>query len=259
MASLFHYTRMHVVIEHILPGMVLATNKLSNTNDPREAQLWSFGSTNLPLDTLFPEYYSNETNIECQYKFGQLLKDHLQVVCFSGANHRGWDNEMMWAHYCQNHYGVCLEFDEDAIKSELSKQLNNTNYYLENVSYEVQKKKPWIEWNPNLAIDTNFKNCIVRWNKEIALTKSHFWEKEDEKRLIIISKEKVFLPIKSSLKAIHLDLNFSHKYLPSIERLIEGLDVSIYDMVYQNYMYERWQREPNSTQIPIGRKFLDMQ
>ena len=85
--------------------------------------------------------------------------------------------------------------------------------------------------------------------------KSHFWEKEDEKRLMLQCNERTLIPIKSSLKAIYFGLNFSHHYLPAIESLVEELNIKFYDLVYQDYKYERWERMRNSKQIPIDRKF----
>lgn len=254
MASIFHYTSMPTLIEKILPNLALLSNSLRYANDPRESQLWSFGSTNLPFEKIFPNYYSDETHIECQFKFGQMIKDELQVICFSGAVNNGWDNEMMWAHYCQNHCGVCIELDEESFIHSVE-QLNGKRYYLEAVNYSGSNETPWINWNPILDIETNVNSIIDRWYKDIVFRKSHFWEKEDEKRLMLQCNERTLIPIKSSLKAIYFGLNFSHHYLPAIESLVEELNIKFYDLVYQDYKYERWERMRNSKQIPIDRKF----
>jgi len=255
MGSVFHYTKLPIVIEHILPEMSLDTNNLKFTNDPRESQLWAVGSINLPLEKVFPDYYSDKTQIECQFKFGKLIKNRLQVLCFSGANHDGWNNEMMWAHYCHNHAGVCMEFDEQALKHEVQHQCNNSHYFFENVCYEKGRDKPWFNWNDSLGCDQNLDNYIIQSHKEIAFRKSLVWEQEDEKRLVVLNDEQVKLPIKSSLKAIYFGLNFLYQYLPAIESLLNGLEVKLYDVIYQNYKYERWLRNIGSKKIPISRKF----
>lgn len=254
MASIFHYTSMPTLIEKVLPTFSLLTNSLRYTNDPRESQRWSFGSTNLPLEKIFPDYYSDDTHIACQIRFGQMIKDELQVVCFSGATNNGWDNEMMWAHYCQNHCGVCLELDEEAFLSSV-KNLKSKKHYLEAVNYSGSSKSPWINWDLRFDTETNINNIVERWYKDIAFRKSHFWEKEDEKRLVLQCNERTLIPIKSSLKAIYFGLNFSHHYLPAIESLISDIDIKLYDVIYQHYRYERWERKLNSKQIPIARKY----
>ena len=72
--AIYHYTKLTTLIEYILPTKTLKSNSFSNMNDPRESSLWSMGSINLPLEKLFPEYYSDKTHIDCQYKFGQMIR-----------------------------------------------------------------------------------------------------------------------------------------------------------------------------------------
>lgn len=50
-------------------------------NDPRKSRKWSFGGTNVPYELPFPDYYSTETQIDCQYKLGQMIKDRVQILC----------------------------------------------------------------------------------------------------------------------------------------------------------------------------------
>ncbi|WP_157273850.1 DUF2971 domain-containing protein [Pedobacter sp. BAL39] len=212
-------------------------------NDPRESHPWSFGSINLPHEELFKDEYSSETHIDCQMKFGRMVKDRFQIVCFSGARHEGWNNEMMWAHYADRQRGVCLEFDADLLKSTITDEFPNLNWVLEPVTY-IQKpvEHPWIYWNQHESIQDNFFNNIQRIYPVMTLHKSHFWEKEDEKRLVFLNQmETVYVPINSCLKAIHLGLGFPRSYMPAIESLLTEIgNAKIYQMIYQGDVYARW-------------------
>jgi len=99
-------------------------------NDPRESLDWSFGSVNFPYEEIFKGYYSDKNHIDCQFKYGNKIKDGYQVLCFTGAEKEGWNNEMMWAHYGGLHSGVCLEFDEDMLVENLKKNIQIWTFFL---------------------------------------------------------------------------------------------------------------------------------
>jgi hypothetical protein len=240
--SLYHYTKFETLIEYILPSKSLKSNSLNAMNDPRESHAWSFGSINLPLERFFPGYYSNETHIDCQMKFGQMIKERFQVICFSGAQQKGWNNEMMWAHYADNQRGVCLEFDEDKLLKSVKENFPQFNFELQNVNYEKKKKeKPWIVWDDSVSTEQNFDNFLAVLCDKVVFHKSHFWEKEDEKRLLFLNHmDSLFLPYMDSLKAIHIGLGFPRWYVPAIENLIDGLGIKLYTLIYQRDEYVRW-------------------
>jgi hypothetical protein len=238
---LFHYTKLSTLLEHILPYQKLKSNDLNCMNDPRESHPWSFGGINIPLETLFPDY-KNETHIDCQMRFGKMIKDRLQVICFSGAKKEGWNNEMMWAHYAEKQRGVCLEFDTEELTTVVENHFPSSDWVLEDVNYiQNPVDSPWIYWNTSISIEYNFNQNIKRIYRDLILHKSHFWEKEDEKRLIFLDHSNaVYLPIKPCLKAIYLGIGFPRIYLPAIENLIVGWDVKIYQNIYQHDQYLAW-------------------
>lgn len=256
MGSLFHYTKAETFVEKILPSKYLKTNSLASMNDPREMEPWAFGGKNLPLEELFHGYYSRDTHIDCQYKFGNLLKNKFQVICFSGAKKDGWNNEMMWTHYGENQAGVCLEFDEDMLLKGIESLSTSANYWIGNVNYSNSDSDVSLTWDKNISSDDNFHN-IIETCKPLVLTKSSFWDKEDERRLLFLNTEETIeITISSALKAIYLGLYFPHeKYLSAIEDQLPHENIDIYDVIYQSSKYERWQREKGTTKIPISRKY----
>lgn len=240
--AIYHYTKLTTLIEYILPTKTLKSNSFSNMNDPRESTPWSMGSINLPLEKLFPGYYCDKTHIDCQYKFGHMIKERFQIICFSGAKQKGWNNEMMWSHYADNQKGVCLEFDENLLMVEAKKTFPNIDILLKEVNYVTNKKqKPWIDWNNIISIEENINNYSSILSHQVVFHKSHFWEKEDEIRLLFLNYTgNLFLPYGQSLKAIHIGLGFPRDYLPTIEKLIEGTSIKLYTLIYERDKYIRW-------------------
>lgn len=243
MGSLYHYTKLETFLKFILPTQKLRASYLDLTNDPREALPWSFGSTNLPFEKLFPDYYSNETHIECQFKFGELIKSRMQVICFSGAKEKGWNNEMMWAHYGESHQGICLELDEDILIENIRQQYPLISFVLSPISYNKKKgkKDKWIDWDDKNDIEFNITQNIERLHPLLALTKSPFWEKEDEKRLVIFNEmNQVFVSLRGALKAVHFGLKFKIELAPQIGRALLLKNIVPYRLIYQRERYERW-------------------
>jgi len=239
---LFHYTSLSTFMDHILTSGMLRSSSLSTMNDPRESHPWSMGSINLPLERFFPGYYSDETHIDCQFKFGQMVKDGFQVICFSGANYRGWDNEMMWAHYADRQRGVCLEFDEDQLVASVRENFSGLLFELQEVNYvRERKEKPWINWNERLSVAENFNNYLAIICREVVFHKSQFWEREDEKRLLFLNHaESLLLPFGDALKAVHIGLGIPKPAHETIFTAVNTKGLKLYVMVYERDKYQRW-------------------
>ncbi|GGI51765.1 hypothetical protein GCM10011425_29770 [Mucilaginibacter galii] len=212
-------------------------------NDPREAHDWTFGSTNVPYEKLFPAYYSDQTHIDCQFRFGKMVKDRFQVICFSGAQRKGWDNEMMWAHYADRQTGVCLEFDEEALKRSIDENFPGTRFEIQDVNYEqqIRNRDAWVYWDESVPQEQNLTNFLEQLSRKVTFYKSHFWEKEDEKRLLFLNHtNRLFVPILSALKAVHIGLNIPKKEHEAIFQAVKEKGIKLYVMVYQSNRYERW-------------------
>lgn len=203
MPKIYHYTSFESAIEYILPHYSLRTNYLSKMNDPKENQTWAFGGINIDYKNIYPELYSNDTHIFCQQKLGEEIKEKIQALSFfESTKYLGYENEMMWAHYGKNHKGVCLEIDLDLFLEE-NKELDIFKF--ENISYEFTNK-PSIYWNRDLSKDNNIFNIIKKHYKSLFLTKSHYWEKESEKRLLSVCDDNKYFSIKNSLTGIYMQV-----------------------------------------------------
>jgi hypothetical protein len=242
MPHLYHYTKLTTAIEHILPSMSLRTNFLSQMNGPKENQRWTFGGINIPYEALYPDSSSMEPNaahFECQYRFGEEIKSKVQATCFVYSDeHKGYQNEMMWAQYAENHRGICLELDSDLFLKENS---HLDIFKFEDINYKP-KKKPWINWNGNMSKDENFDQ-LIQWNYgNLFLSKSHYWEKEYEKRLLILADDYCYLNIKKSLTGVYYGLFTAHHYDPAIQQFLDHDRTKTYKVYFESDKLKRIER-----------------
>ncbi|WP_162633162.1 DUF2971 domain-containing protein [Echinicola strongylocentroti] len=210
-------------------------------NDPRESVDWSFGGTNIPYEEIFNGYYNENTHFDCQYKFGNIIRDSYQVLCFSGAKEAGWNNEMMWAHYGGLSSGVCLEFDEDSLMKNIKEAYPNTNFKIDDIDYSNTELEPWVHWNPRISYEQNMNDIFQNLCKPMTLSKSKYWSNEDEKRLVFTNSEEPFyIPILGALKTVYVGINFNKKVLlESIFKALSG-NFKLSMLIYQKNRFERW-------------------
>lgn len=249
MALIYHYTRFETFMSYIWSSGCIRTNFLRDMNDPRESLEWSFGSINLPYEEIFKGDDSNQAHFDRIYRIGSMIKDRYQVLCFSGAKSEGWNNEMMWAHYGGLHSGVCLEFDENMLIANLSAKYPGVDYRLENIDYSSPLNEPWINWQPARTQEENMNEITGLLVKEMVLTKSPFWEREDERRLACINSDKrLFIPIQGALKTVHLGVTFKKNGKEMAEAIFRSLDgrCNLSIIIYQHNRFERWGMKMNS-------------
>ncbi|MBT0563230.1 DUF2971 domain-containing protein [Riemerella anatipestifer] len=244
MSKIYHYTKLSTAIEFILPTMTLRTNFLNRMNGPKENQRWAFGGVNIPYRELYPEINLNpDKNIahfESQYQLGEDIKAKIQAICFVYSDkYYGYENEMMWAQYAENHHGICLEIDTDLFLEE-NKDINIFKF--QNVNYNPKKKNQWIDWNLKKSKEENIYQHIERNFEELFLSKSHYWEKEFEKRLIIIEDDYCFLKIKKSLTGIYYGLFTNHNYDKSIQQFINPEITKLYKVYFEDNRLKRMER-----------------
>jgi hypothetical protein len=104
-----------------------------------------------------------EENLRAVEAEHERTLDRIGVACFSSIH----DHLLMWAHYAQNHKGLCFGFDTTV-----------TNLQFRPVKYHTQR--------PCYCGTKALMNVDVRKTAEaVALTKSTHWKYEKEYRLIV--------------------------------------------------------------------------
>ena len=231
MTKIYHYTKLGTAIEHILPKLSLRTSGLDKMNDPKENQPWAFGGRNIDYKSWYPESYNNDTHIEHQKKLGLEIKASCQALCFvKDKPKKGYLNEIMWAHYAENHKGICIELDKDRFIQENTRLLSD--YAFESVNYGIHKRVSMIASNGTKREEID---RIVKVNyKELFYKKSRDWKTENEVRLLTFNSDQLFLSIKESLTGLYLGLSFPYNYLPSIDYLIDTKQTKVYELFYED-------------------------
>ena len=145
-----------------------------------------------------------ETNFEdkkaFQKKINSISKKIIQTMglaCFAQTK----DNLLMWAHYTEEHKGICLEFD-------YTKDLN---------FFRPLKRVIYDEKYPVYNYYEDKKNVVG----QLMLHKSRHWEYEEQLRLI--KKKKGLYPFApESLKTIYFGARTSEEQIKTIKNLIQG-------------------------------------
>lgn len=244
MAKIYHYTKLSTAIEFILPSMLLRSNFLNKMNGPKENQKWSFGGINVPYEELYPEINLNIdrdiAHFNSMYQLGEDIKSKIQAICFVYSDKfDGYDNEMMWAQYAENHCGICLEIDTDLFLKENS---DFEIFKFQNINYNPKKNDEWICWNPNKSKDENIRQHIERDFEGLFLSKSHYWQKEFEKRLLLIHDDYCYLKIRDSLTGIYYGLSTNHHYDTAIQQFINPNITKSYRVYFEDNRLKRMER-----------------
>lgn len=224
--------------------MSLRTNFLNKMNGPKENQKWSFGGVNVPYESFYPELNyeldPNKAHFESMYRFGEEIKSKIQALCFAHSETcNGYGNEMMWAQYAENHKGICLEIDTELFEAE-NKHLDIFKF--QNINYKP-KKDEWVHWNNNITKNENIEHHIKRNFETLFLSKSHYWEKEYEKRLLMISDDYCFLNIKESLTGIYYGLFTDPNYDIAVQQFIEAEKTKTYRVYFEDNKLKRMERK----------------
>lgn len=122
------------------------------------------------------------------------LSKAIGVSCFSTTS----DNILMWSHYADKHGGICIEYD-----FSLLEKLENINAFLLPVIYSNDRPLLTVD-KFDLENGQATQESVMRIMPDLIraiLTKSEFWEYEDEWRFIALAepKQPVKLPIISKI------------------------------------------------------------
>ena len=218
--KIYYYCKLSTALEFILPYPRLLLGPIINTNDPRENKS--------PLFT-----YNNNQNgasvdlFDLNEKCNLALKEDCKIICFSKdyKNYQGCHLSKMWAHYGDNHKGICLEIDRQLFIKDNLEIIKN------NIFKEIIYAKPY-HMNRSTQLNVNLQSYHIEENlkylrkdfrqnnsDQLYFTKNDEWEAESEVRLVVFSeiKENEYCSIESSLKQIHLGVDFHDSYLPAVE------------------------------------------
>ncbi|MEX1247823.1 MAG: DUF2971 domain-containing protein [Anaerolineales bacterium] len=124
--KLYHYTKASIALVKILPTGKIRAGSLGRTNDPRETKDWSFPvfatiANTGESETLRSLQNAHQANNEAnrirkeEWFFLSFSKEDKQKPSGSFADSFNYQpavaSPRLWAHYGENHMGICFEFD----------------------------------------------------------------------------------------------------------------------------------------------------
>ncbi|MDP4201847.1 MAG: DUF2971 domain-containing protein [Bacteroidota bacterium] len=135
-----------------------------------------------------------------------------------------YSDELLWAHYANNHTGFCIEYDFET----LLEQVTFCNFYPLNVEYS--KEPPQIELNDVYTKDD--KQIF----KKIAGTKSTRWSYEEELRIITDKSGEQDYNF-SAVTAIYFGYRMPEKDKDKIMSALKGRNISYYQITLKEKSY----------------------
>ena len=251
--SLFKYKSANNHIYDLICDDLLFLEKIERLNDPYEAQLFydiekiakefSFKNRKVvkkELDggEIEAEYYKemdddgkNELN-SIIHEINDKLKNMISINCLSERN----DINPLWAHYADNHRGICIEYD---LK-------NCGNNFLKTLCFPVNyvEKNDSTEDLISLIVYKNFDEWHFLYKS--ADTKSIDWKYENEWRIVFIENDRNFTDFYSSNKhyatfiepkSIYLGLKIDEEVKRRIMDICKFRKINLYRMVKKDYNF----------------------
>lgn len=237
--SLFKYSKVKNAIS-LLSDDLMFLPKIEDLNDPFECNI--FYDLDILLDNLngylvsfmdYSDFVDENTTEEDISKFlknrfkepfekvlSELeynFKNRLSIICLS----EDCCINPMWAHYADNHKGVCIEYDFKNISELIFKHLCFPIEYVEKADNSLELSSLF---DDNIKTNSN-------WILRLALKKSYDWKYEKEWR-IIVSQFIADYFNDNNHKSLYFDEYYSDKnYIKFIKpkSLYLGLDIDLKD------------------------------
>lgn len=250
--SLFKYTRANKHVYDLICDDLLFLPKIEALNDPYEIQLF------YDIDKLAKEIsFKNRkivkkevdgAEIEAQYvrdlnpseirelnyifrDINEKIKNRTSLSCFAERN----DINPMWAHYADNHAGICIEYDLKNCKDSFLKTLCFPVDYVE--------KNDVTDDLISTFIYGDFEELLFLL--KVTTTKSKDWEYEKEWRIVFMETNKQYVDFYSDKhyagfikpNSIFLGLKIDEKVKQKIIDICKFRKINLYQMVKKEYNF----------------------
>jgi len=249
--EVFHYTKSSNA-EKILGGKHIRLSQFKETNDLRESKRW----TGFPIERLGAApvndkdlLRSDESNRQLNNKINDIKLREWKVLCTS-TNHpqqRKRDNPFylgncrpnMWAHYGENHKGICLKLNGKMLDHRIKELKNKKGYsvFSGKVKYnDFDLFKP-IFFRKNFDQMSQDLNQEVRdhlkyYYREYFLLKARDWITEHEFRWMVFSQDYApeYISIEGIIEGITIGEKYPQEDIPLIKKLCSELGIKLTGM-----------------------------
>lgn len=192
-------------------------------NDPCETLVFSdnFKKESLALVKVFGEK-PNDSLKKLHEVVDNFLARREKIGIYSLS--KRFDDELMWAHYANNHSGFCIEYDYDILLNGNS----FSNFYTFSVEYK--KSPPQVDI---LDMIGENQNKIL---KKLAGTKSKRWSYEEELRIITDKFGKHHYDFKA-VKSIYFGYRMNDNEKNEIMKSLSGRDIKYFQISLNEKSY----------------------
>jgi hypothetical protein len=206
---LFHYTSVETLLDYILPSQTLRLSPMSEVNDPKESKFSVnafYGGGGIDairtLHTQWRSFYHSRVKAAC-------FSCDDPSIAIRGTEHmfHGWAKPTMWAHYADNHKGVCVAFRRQSLLNAFENSFASASRifygkvnYQEIVSIsEDYEERRFALHKAHIGaeeLENNFDSFVLdyidKFHEEIYFRKHGDWSSENEYRLLMVSEKDGF-------------------------------------------------------------------
>jgi hypothetical protein len=244
---LYHYTPLEKALELILPTRALLLGPFSAMRDPRESHRWGIAATIQEAapddDQLFAEVNRAVNVIKQRIRLLSLTRDDLRprertFEIFG----RGFAHPRLWEHYGNNHRGVCLCLEEEALISVMTGELEGKGH-LEHRAVEYKDGQIVSEALHVDLLDVRARGVeafiaahVEQHLDELFFKKVCDWQSEMEYRFLLKVDDDadVLVDVSRALKHIVIGANVPDVYLPALAALCEPHGVELWTIQWLN-------------------------
>lgn len=257
--KVYHYTSFQTAFVDILPSGMLRLSPAGWVNDPLESCTYNFatqlaardeidplrdpihpdgfseGYIHIPSQDTISWHRNNEWNVLCMSLDHMPRSEQKKDVDFTLMGH---GKPSMWAHYANNHSGVCLVFDGQRLHERILEAFD-ADYEVKwgRVSYRGDLRSLGVELPlkaadvARMGSEAACREFIRHNHKEILFTKHTDWCQELEFRWTIHRERSEgdyeFLDFGNSLQTLILGHNVSNSRARNANRICNALDLPV--------------------------------
>lgn len=192
----YHYTKSDTATQHILENMTLRMSPLRTVNDPKESsnRIFTFYTRNLANAVSFDSRLFDQLNADLTNNtFALCCAQDIEVDEAGERQFLGALRPNMWAHYGQNHKGVCLVLDKAALHQKMLEiALPHTLYegpvdYFEHKTWAEKAQSAYALYLEDLLNDRSgyFNHHVNTYHRDLFFMKHKEWRDECEYRWIL--------------------------------------------------------------------------
>ena len=242
--EVFHYTKNCGAIK-ILSEKRIRLGQFKDTNDPREARKWTIpceylGVAPMPKDLMRFDEGVKRLNDEInklrlqEWKVLSVSMHHPQQKKSDNPFYLGNCRPNMWAHYGENHKGVCLKLNGKMLDQRIKelKREKRCEVFLGKVRYnDLELLKP-IYFRTSFEQlsqdhDQEIRNHLKDHYREYFLLKASDWVTEHEFRWMVFSREDApeHISIEEIIEGVVIGADYSKEDMSLIKKLSHELGI----------------------------------